>query len=377
MEKLVIKGAQVLVDDAFIEADVAIENGKIAGIGRDLQGDAMYVSGYLVPGFIDEHIHGIYGNDTMYGAQAVKGMAQRLVQHGVTGFLPTTMTAGIEATNAALNGVAQAMQDNADGACIIGAHMEGPFLGEKYKGAQDARANLLPSAENFERLTAGCGDIVRLITIAPELDGAQEFVRYAVSRGIAVSAGHTDASYECMEQAVRWGVTQVTHLFNGMNPLHHRNPGVPCAALTLDGLSAQIIADGIHLHPATVRLAVRNANALLITDALQAADMPDGVYDLGGQDVTVKDGVARIAAGNLAGSTLTMERAVSNVMKFAGITLAQAVQMASTRVADSLGLSDRGRIRSGLRADLCLLDEDLSVSGTFVGGQLLYKKESR
>ena len=375
MEIMILRGAQVLVDDAFVEADVAVENGQIAGVGTGLEGDVLKVSGYLVPGLIDEHIHGIYGNDTMYGAQAVQGMAQRLVRHGVTSFLPTTMTAGVEATHAALMGVREAMQDNRDGACIVGAHMEGPFLGEKYKGAQNARANLLPGVENFERLTEGCADVVRLITIAPELEGAEDFVRYAVARGIVVSAGHTDASYECMERAAQWGVKQVTHLFNGMNPLHHRNPGVPCAALTLEALSPQVIADGIHLHPAAVKLAVRNANVLLITDSLQAADMPDGVYDLGGQDVYVQDGVARIAAGNLAGSTLTMERAVANAMKFAGVTLSQAVQMASARVADSLGLSDRGRIRTGLRADLCLLDEDLTVCKTFVGGKLLYERE--
>ena len=177
-----------------------------------------------------------------------------------------------------------------------------------------------------------------------------------------------------MEQAAQWGMTQVTHLFNGMNPLHHRNPGVPGAALTLPGIACQVISDGIHLHPATVRLALHAGHALLITDSLQAADMPDGVYELGGQQVTVKAGVARIAAGNLAGSTLTLEKAVANAMRFAELPLNQVAPMASTRVADSLHLTDRGRIRAGLRADLCLLDSDLKAKMTVVGGKILFER---
>ena len=373
MDRKVLRGAQVLIDGEFKAVDVAVENGMITQVGEQLQGEVMQIEGYLLPGLIDEHIHGIYGHDTMYGADAVIGMSRRLAMHGVTGFLPTTMNAGVEETHAAVMGIKQAMLNQPeDGAVIIGAHMEGPFLGEKYKGAQDARANLLPTVQNFELLTKDCAEAVRLITIAPELEGAQDFVRYAAEKGIVVSAGHTDASYEQMEAAAGWGVKQVTHLFNGMNPLHHRNPGVPCAALTIDAFSPQVIADGIHLHPAAAKLAVRNANVLLITDSLQAADMPDGVYDLGGQDVYVKDGIARIAAGNLAGSTLTLERAVRNAMTFAGVSLAQAADMASARVADSLGLNDRGRIREGLRADLCLVNAEVKVLMTMIGGRVVY-----
>ena len=375
MDRIIFRGAQVLLDGRLTETDVRIAQGRIDAVGRGLDGgDVVRVEGYLLPGLIDEHIHGIAGHDTMDGAQAVLGMARQLVRHGVTSFLPTTMNAGIEPTRAALAGVAAAMRENAGGADIPGAHMEGPFLCEKYKGAQDARANLAPSMENFEKLTGEDACIVRLITLAPELPGAEEFIRWAAGKGIVCSAGHTDASYEQMEQAAQWGVTQVTHLFNGMNPLHHRNPGVPGAALTLPGLSCQVISDGIHLHPAAVRLALRAGHALLITDSLQAADMPDGVYELGGQKVTVKAGVARIAAGNLAGSTLTLERAVANAMRFADLTLGQVAPMASTRVADSLHLSDRGRIHAGLRADLCLLDGALEAKMTVVGGKILFER---
>lgn len=375
MDKIILRGAQVLVDGQWTENDVRIAQGKIDAVGRGLDGgDVMRVEGLLLPGLIDEHIHGIAGHDTMDGAQAVLGMARQLVRHGVTSFLPTTMNAGIAPTRAALAGVRAAMCENAEGANIPGAHMEGPFLCEKYKGAQDARANLLPSAENFEKLTGEDVDIVRLVTLAPELPGAETFIRWATGRGIVCSAGHTDASYEQMERSVQWGVTQVTHLFNGMNPLHHRNPGVPGAALTLPGIACQVISDGIHLHPAAVHLALRAGHALLITDALQAADMPDGVYELGGQQVTVKAGVARIAAGNLAGSTLTLERAVANAARFADLPIEQVVPMASTRVADSLHLMDRGCIRAGLRADLCLLNDALETKMTVVGGKILFER---
>ena len=357
MDKIVFRGAQVLYAGQFIEADVAVANGRIAGIGRHLEGDVLSVEGYLVPGLIDEHIHGIHGCDTMSGAQDVTQMARCVVQHGVTTFLPTTMDAPVEETRAAVQGVKDAMLAAGPGADIAGVHMEGPFLSEKYKGAQDARANQLPSMENFQRLTDGTQEIVRLMTLAPELPGAEAFIRAAAAQGIRISAGHSDASYETMESALDWGLSQITHLFNGMNPLHHRAPGVPCAALTLEGLNVQMISDGIHLHPAAVKLAVRSgAKILLITDAMEAADMPDGEYSLGGQQVFVRNGEVR------------------NVMRFAGITLSQAVQMATANVADALGLCDRGRIRTGLRADLCLLDRNLEVAKTMVAGKFEFER---
>ncbi len=375
MERFVLRGAQVLYGGSFGEMDVAVEGGRIAQVGQRLNGDVLRVEGYLLPGLIDEHIHGICGSDAMQGAQAVEAMSRSLVRHGVTSFLPTTMNAGVEETRAAVEGAKEVMRAGSPGAFVAGVHMDGPFLGEKYRGAQDSRANLPPSMENFARLAGGAADVVRLITVAPELPGAQDFIRAATRRGIVVSAGHTDATYEEMEAAVGWGLAQVTHLFNGMNPLHHRAPGVPGAALTLSGLATQVIADGVHLHPAAVRLAVRSgANILLITDSMRATGLEDGVYDLGGQTVYVSGGVARLAAGNLAGSTLTLERAVKNAMRFAEIPLEEAAAMASSRVAASLGLNDRGEIAPGLRADLCLLGQDLEVAKTFVGGKLLFER---
>ena len=267
------------------------------------------------------------------------------------------------------------MQAGAPGADIAGAHMEGPFLGAAYPGAQKAGANLAPTRENYARLTEGAQDVVRLLTLAPENPGARDLIAALAARGVAVSAGHTDAKYEQIREAMESGLTQMTHLYNCMSPLHHRAPGAVGAALTLEGLSSQVIADGIHLHPAAVKLAVRACcRVLLITDAMEAADMPDGDYDLGGQKVFVRGGAARLAAGNLAGSTLTLERGVRNAMRFAGISLEQAAVMASANVADALGLADRGRIRPGLRADLCLLDAAGEVRMTLVAGKIVYER---
>ena len=382
-ETLVLRGARVLREGSFLDADVQIRDGRISAVGEGLEGDVLRVCGDLVPGFLDEHIHGIAGHDTMRGAHDVLEMSRALARHGVTTFLPTTMNAGPEETNAALRGVKAAMQAGAPGADIAGAHMEGPFLGAAYPGAQKAGANLAPTLENYARLTEGAQDVVRLLTLAPENPGARDLIAALAARGVAVSAGHTDAKYEQIREAMESGLTQMTHLYNCMSPLHHRAPGAVGAALTLEGLSSQVIADGIHLHPAAVKLAVRACSrVLLITDAMEAADMPDGDYDLGGQKVFVRGGaarlaagnLARLAAGNLAGSTLTLERGVRNAMRFAGISLEQAAVMASANVADALGLADRGRIRPGLRADLCLLDAAGEVRMTLVAGKIVYER---
>ena len=234
-ETLVLRGARVLREGSFLDADVQIRDGRISAVGEGLEGDVLRVCGDLVPGFLDEHIHGIAGHDTMRGAHDVLEMSRALARHGVTTFLPTTMNAGPEETNAALRGVKAAMQAGAPGADIAGAHMEGPFLGAAYPGAQKAGANLAPTWENYARLTEGAQDVVRLLTLAPENPGARGLIAALAARGVAVSAGHTDAKYEQIREAMESGLTQMTHLYNCMSPLHHRAPGAVGAALTLEG----------------------------------------------------------------------------------------------------------------------------------------------
>jgi len=372
MNRQVLRGAKVLLNHRFLEKDVAVEDGTIVAIGNDLQGDVTNISGYLVPGFIDEHIHGIFGNDSMRGEEDILGMSERLAMHGVTSFLPTTMTEGVEKTRNAICGIAKAMKEYS-GAQVLGVHMEGPFVSPKALGAQNGDCVLAPTMENYKALVGENEAIVRLMTLAPEMEGAEEMTKYLVANGVTVSAGHTAATYEQMEDATFWGLSQGTHLFNCMSPLHHRAPGAVGASLTLPAIAPQVISDGVHLHPAAVKLAcIANPNTILITDAMEAADMADGQYHLGGTDVYVANGAARLKEGNLAGSTLTMDRAVRNVMRFAGISLEEAVSMATERVADSLHLEKKGRIRVGNDADLTLLDDELQVKMTMVSGKTVY-----
>lgn len=331
--------------------------------------------GLLLPGLIDLHIHGMLGVDTMQGCQAVQAMAAALPRYGVTAFLPTTMNDEAGRIRQALSGVARAMDLPSGGAQILGAHLEGPFFAKDHLGAQDAGCCLAPSMDNYLRIAEGLEGTVKLLSLSPELPGAEALTAYLVSKGVAVSAGHTGATLEQMERAQASGLRQVTHLFNGMNGLHHRAPGVPGAGLALDGLTCQLIADGIHLHPAILKLCLRAKGAAglcLITDAMAACGMPDGQYRLGPTDVTVRDGVARIAAGNLAGSTLTLDRALRNMVQLAGASLEEAARMASQTPADALGLEELGRIAPGAVASFAVFDGALRVQKTYVAGCLRY-----
>ena len=378
---MLVKNGTAFIDGGFVRADVRVEAGKIAEIGelsvqageevRDAAGL------FVLPGFVDIHIHAYAGADCMRGEADVRRMSEGLLKTGVAAFVPTTMSAYPEETNRALLGI-QAVKDKPceHGAAVLGAHMEAPFLCPKYKGAQLEECLCLPTVEAYETMTRGV-DCVRMMTLAPELTGALEMVAYLKAHGVVTCAAHSNATAEDVHAAADRGLTQITHLFNAQSPLHHRKPGVPGAGLADDRIIVQVIADGLHLHPDVLRIAAlcKGAKGMaLISDSMEAAGMSDGQYDLGGQAVFVRNGEARLAQGNLAGSTLTLERAVRNVMRFAGITLSQAVQMATANVADALGLCDRGRIRTGLRADLCLLNRNLEVAKTMVAGKFEFER---
>lgn len=331
----------------------------------------------LVPGFIDLHVHGALGRDTMDAdPEALRTMARFYAAHGVTSFLATTMTAPAEDILAALHAVARVRDEGTGAAALLGAHVEGPYLDVERRGCQDATHVRPAEPAEYQRLLDT--GVVRLLTLAPEYPANRDLLREAVSRGIAVSAGHTRASYDDMVRAVELGVSQVTHLFNGMEPLHHRTPGAVGAALALDTLRCQVIADNIHLHPATLKLAARAKGpdgVILVTDAMAGTGMPDGEYTLGGVLVTVREGVARDPQGALAGSTLTMERAAANMAAASGMGLAAALTMASQTPARALGLGDRrGRVAPGYDADLVALDEGLAVALTMVAGEIVYRR---
>ncbi len=362
---MLIQHATAYIDGRFqahvsvrTDGHIVLETGASlsAGPGEetlDLQED------YLLPGFVDVHIHAFKGMDTMAGEEAVRHMSRELKKEGVAAFLPTTMSASLADTKAALRGIGAVMKrPEKEGAQVLGAHMEAPFLNAARCGAQVAGYFLPPSMEAFLDMTGEFLHLVRIVTLAPELDGAEDWIRRIAAKGIVASIGHSDATCETAHAAADWGATHVTHLFNAQPPLNHRAPGVPGAALTDGRLYTEIIADGIHLHPDILRLVMKakgREKTVLITDAMEAAGMPEGAYQLGGQAVYVKDGAARLASGVLAGSTLTMPRAFQNMVRF-GIAPEDAAYAATVSPAASIGEKLAGRITHGAPALLTRWD---------------------
>ncbi len=374
---MLIRNAAVYNGREFLpEYDVRIREGRIAGTGRhlepekgetvlDLEGDR------LLPGFVDVHIHAFGGRDTMQGEDAVRAMSRELLRLGVAAFCPTTMSADPEETLRAIRGI-RAVMDRPEpaGARVLGAHMEAPFLQESKAGAQRKEFFSNPSMEMLKQLTGGDLAAVRLITVAPEKNGSEAFIRQAAAAGIHVSVGHTSATAEDTHRAADWGADHVTHTFNAQTPLHHRNPGVPGAALTDDRLYCEMICDGIHLHRDTVRLLARckgPARAVAITDAMEAAGLPEGEYALGGQKVFVRNGEARLADGTLAGSVLTMPAALENLIHVFGIRPEDACAMCTCTPADSIGEKTAGRILPGAPAVLTRWSRDWRMTGVVTG----------
>jgi N-acetylglucosamine-6-phosphate deacetylase len=314
--------------------------------------------------------------------QALIAMSRFFAQHGVTSFLATTITASTEAILAALQNVAAYVQTAPGGARVLGIHLEGPYVNVAAKGAQPAEHCRLPDLAELDSFTAA--GPARLITLAPELSGAETFVRAAIARGLTVAMGHTRAAYDQAQAAIEWGISHAAHTFNAMTALHHRQPGTVGAVLTDDRVVAELIADGIHLHPAVIDLTVRakgSQRIALVTDAMRATGLPDGTYDLGGQDVVVQDGGCWLAGPNneatatLAGSTLTLDQAVRNTMAACGLSLAQVLPMATSVPARLLGMgSEIGLLAPGTVADIVLLDESHQVVGTIVAGDLVYSR---
>jgi N-acetylglucosamine-6-phosphate deacetylase len=344
----------------------------------------------LLPGFIDVHVHGAAGADTMDGdPAALARMARFFAHHGVTAFLPTTMTASAASTLTAVQGVAAAGErPHPNGAAILGVHLEGPFISPRFPGAQAIGDIRPPDLVEFRTLCAA--GPVRMITLAPEMPGALDVIEEARSRAIVVVTGHTAATYAECEAGIAAGVSQATHTYNAMSGLHHREPGTLGSILSNDHVYAQLIADNIHVHPAAMKILARckgMMRTILITDAIRAAGLAPGRYDLGGQEVTVTivatgvggelQGQCRLADGTLAGSVLTMERALANFGAATGLGLAEIWPAASLSAATSLGLDQvRGKLASGYLADLVLLDETGEVAATVVQGRVVYLRDA-
>src|ERR1700722_14451781 len=336
--------------------------------------------GVLAPGFVDIHIHGGAGFDVMDAdASGLCSVEQLLFKHGVTSYFPTTVTAPPEQTWSALDRMADsiesALRDEGSRrarAQPLGIHLEGPFLSHVRRGAHPADNLLLPTLATFDRLWQAARGHIGFMTIAPELDGAREVIAEAARRGVCVSLGHSDSDLTSARAAVAAGARHATHGFNAMRPLDHREPGIIGEMLTDSRLSADIIADGIHLNPVIVELFLKAKGpdaAVLITDAISATGMPDGRYRLGTFEVEVKNGRC-LLGGKLAGSVLTMDRAVRNVMQFAHWDLQQAIRLATLNPARVAGLTNRGKLEAGAQADFVVLSPDGQVRNTIVRGQV-------
>jgi N-acetylglucosamine-6-phosphate deacetylase len=357
--RLGVEGA--VVGGTIIPGDVEVVDGRVSRYGLSSPNGR----GVAAPGFVDLQVNGFGGVDLLEADEnGYRRAGEALLETGVTAYLPTFITAPEEQLVAAL----RAVPTHRDGPRIVGVHLEGPFLAPRRLGTHPSAARRDPDPALLERLVdAGP---VRVVTLAPELPGANELIDLLRARGITVSCGHSDATAEQANEAFDRGIRTVTHLFNAMRPFRHRDPGVAGAALARDDVVVQIILDGIHLAPDTARVVWQAAagRVALVTDAVAGAGQDDGSYSLGGFEVEVRNGVARGPDGQLAGSALTMIEAVRNLHAL-GIPLADVIQAASTVPARVIGASNLGRLDVGLDADIVVLTDELEIDRVFAGGE--------
>ena len=384
-QPLLITNAQIITPTAnFGRGWLLCQDGRI---DRMSDGDAPSFEGVetfdaqsfvLLPGFIDIHVHGGVGHEVMDAqTDTFSHLAKFYAEHGCTSFLATTWTDTRERILAALQNVAEHVGAQPDGATILGAHLEGPYLNPEKCGAQNVEQ--IRRAEHNEALEFLDTGVIRLLAIAPEYDENHWLIRECVRRGITVSAAHTSATYDQIHSAVAMGLKQTTHTFNAMTGLHHREPGTLGAALTLPEIRCEIIADNIHVHPVAMNLLYRakgTDGVILITDAVRGAGMPDGEYPIDDRITIVRDGAVRLPDGTLAGSTLTMEKALYNLMQATNRPLAELWRCSSLNAARAIGVSARkGSLEVGKDADLVLVDTSINVHLTVVEGRVVYQRK--
>ncbi len=372
----------IYINQQFIEGKVLLFDGRIIDV---VDADAVALhqlesiidakGRYVLPGFIDLHIHGYASFDTMDDSdEALSSISQSILKNGVTSFLPTTMTMDRQEILRTFNKVKRLKAENPMGAHLLGVHLEGPFINEAYKGAQMGEHIIAPEFKLIEDYI----DLIKIITIAPETPNAMAFIKDMVDRGIRISLGHTGADYETAIAAYDIGASGITHIFNAMTGLHHRKPGVVGAALIKD-FYCEIIADNIHLHPALYELLLKvkkHENLLLITDCTRATGMEDGVYELGGQKVQLENGKCTLADGTIAGSALKLNRALENFVKSTGLPLEKAIPFVTENPARYVGeLKERGTLCNHKKADIIIMDGQFDVYQTIKEGQLLYEKK--
>lgn len=375
----IFEGASLLVRDGLIESVIPA---ALAGSADADGAEIIDVGGaILVPGFVDVHVHGGGGFDVMSsrpGKPMLDGMSLFHAKHGTTSFLATTLTASKEDIDAALQSLAKELEEGTSGADAVGIHLEGPFINPVRCGAQNPAHIREASVDEMKKYMDYSGHSIRLMTIAPEFAGNLETIAYATQNGVTASIGHSDGKIADVREAVAKGASHVTHMFNGMSPMHHREPGVAGSALIIDDLAVELIVDGIHMTPDIVSLIYKTKPAdkiVLITDAIEATGCQDGDYFLGELPIIVKDNKATLRdGGSLAGSTLTMDRAMRNTIAFTGLSLEDVLPGLTINPARQVGIDDRkGSIEAGKDADLLILDADLNVKATYVRGRNVYQ----
>lgn len=371
-----IPDAAILVRDGVIEAVAPREGLSLPSAATEVK----EIGATAVPGFIDVHIHGAGGHDVMDSdSDALAGVSRKLAEFGTTSYVATTVTSSPDDTCRAVEGIAQYIgrqhDTGAPRAEVLGIHFEGPFLSKVRRGVHPTQWLQLPSQDLLDRFLKAAAGNARMITIAPELMGAAPCMDAAKKAGMVVSVGHTDATYEQARAAMARGARHATHVYNAMRPFTHRDPGVIGAVLTTPEVSAELIADGVHVDEIAMKILLQAKGAehvVLISDGTSATGMPDGKYILGGIEVTVTGGVCRNAEGALAGSTLTLDRALRNIVNL-GIPLADAVRMLTLNPAALLGIEfKKGALRPGADADIVLLTQALKIQRVYARGALVH-----
>ena len=385
---LIIKNCTIFTPkDLLRHYDILVVNKRIERIGKNinserndqitiLEAKEMLVS----PGLIDSHTHGSYGIDFM---TASVGQIQQLLklyaENGVTSVLPTLSPALQDDYYRCCDLISEVLKKGEAGACILGIHLEGPYINQEQKGAQPGVDGHTPGLNEIKKFIKCSGNPVKIVTLAPEIPGGLQLIDFLTENGIVVSVGHSNATFEETEEAIKHGLSCSTHTFNGMSGLHHRKPGVVGAVMVHDEIYAQIILDGVHVHPGAAKILFQSKGLdkiVLITDSNHTAGLGDGEFIRpGNRKVFVKDGVARLESGKLAGSVLTMNKAVLNARNFLEISLPQAIQMASLNVAKSIGINNLGAVCEGYQADMIVHDENMNIFHTIIAGEIIYSRQ--
>lgn len=388
---IVLTGADVVLPGRTLSpGTVVIEGDRIEEVSQGVRSGGEDLSGHvLVPGFIDVHVHGLYGVDSLDDADAIDAIARMLPRFGVVAFCPTSIACTPEILKRMLASVRRAREQPSRGARVLPAHLESNFINPDYKGAQPLACLRRPrevsrdgdfGAEEILTVIAASRPDVGIVTLAPELEGASELIADLVGHGHRVSLGHSGATFEEAVAGIEAGATQATHLFNRMTPVSHRAPGLAGAVLAHEGVAAEVVCDGLHVHSAMVKMAIAAKHperVMAITDSTAGAGLPRGAHaQIGGRRITVGD-MAYLDDGTIAGSVLTMDRAFAVLAGPVGATLNAAATVCSTTPARELGLQSFGVIAAGAFADLVVLDRTLRVSRTYIGGRLVYDASVR